>query len=100
MIVSPELISASNAPCASPLNSCDRKLGQVIMAVKKGTRQSARSPAAAPFRCGGGSGVRAEVAAERVRLLHQARARDDVHHFPVVFLVLHVLGRLASDDDH
>src|SRR6476620_6876552 len=32
MIVRPELISASSAPCASPLNNCERKLGQLIIA--------------------------------------------------------------------
>ena len=31
MMVSPELISASNAPSASPLNSCEMKFGQLIM---------------------------------------------------------------------
>ena len=33
MIVSPELISASSAPDASPLNNCETKLGQVIMRI-------------------------------------------------------------------
>src|ERR1043165_1471641 len=100
MIVSPELMSASSAPCASPLKSCERKLDQVSMAGHKATRQQAQSPAAAPMRCSCASGVGAEVAAERVGLLHQPRARHDLDHFPVVFLVLHVLGRLAADDDH
>ena len=31
MIVSPELISASSAPNAKPLKSCETKFGQVIM---------------------------------------------------------------------
>ncbi|MGY4181422.1 hypothetical protein ACVIHH_006713 [Bradyrhizobium sp. USDA 4518] len=31
MIVNPELISASSAPSASPLKSCETKFGQLIM---------------------------------------------------------------------
>src|SRR6185295_1312107 len=98
MIVSPELMSASSAPWARPLNSCERKLDQVSMAgtTKRGSRRLADCRAWSL----GSSGVRAEVAAEGVGLLHQASARDDLDHFPEVLLVLHVLGRLAPDDHH
>src|SRR5581483_8247926 len=44
-------------------------------------------------------GVVAKVAAERVGLLHQRSAWNDLNDFPEVFLVLHVLGLLAADDD-
>src|SRR6476659_3571305 len=113
MMVSPELISASNAPSASPLNTCEMKLGQLIMngnhsgSVKRQTRIIARprkngaagsqSPAAPRFMSG--SGGTAEIAAERVGLLHQAFARHDLDHVVVVFLALHVLLHLALDDD-
>src|SRR6185312_15867708 len=43
--------------------------------------------------------VVAEVAAERVGLLHQRSSRDDLNDLPEVFLVLHVLLRLAFDND-
>src|SRR5690348_11164797 len=47
----------------------------------------------------GCSGVIAELAAERVRLLHQRRPGENLEDLPEVLLVLHVLGRLALDDD-
>src|SRR4051794_28335947 len=100
MIVRPELMSASSAPWARPLNSCERKFDQVSMAINKGARKSAGPRAAAPGGLSYASGVRAEAAAEGVGLLHQPGARNDLDHLPVVFLVLHVLGRLALDDDH
>src|SRR6185312_17221985 len=45
------------------------------------------------------SSICAEVAAERVGLLHQAFAGDDLDHLVVVLLVLHVLLHLALHDD-
>src|SRR5205085_3946300 len=112
MMVSPELISASKAPSASPLNTCEMKLGQLIMngnhsgSVKRQTRLMpvrekkalrASTPAAPRFMSG--SGGIAQIAAERIRLLHQAFARHDLDHVVVVFLALHVLLQLALDDD-
>src|SRR4029077_3322936 len=46
------------------------------------------------------SGVVAEIAAERVGLLHQRGARHDFENLPEVLLALHLLGRLTLDDDH
>src|SRR6185503_9594510 len=89
MIVSPELMSASSAPSARPLKTCEKKLAQVNNC---GLLQSL-------FRRGR-SGVVAELAAERVRLLHHAGTRDDFDHVVVVLLALHVLLHLALDDDH
>src|SRR6185312_11381932 len=37
--------------------------------------------------------------AERIRLLHQPLTGDDFDDIPVVFLVLHVRGLLAANDD-
>src|SRR6185312_5310724 len=88
MIVSPELMSASSAPSARPLKTCEKKLAQVNNA---GTPQSLSQDR---------SGVVAELAAERVRLLHQAGARDDLDDVVVVLLALHVLLHLALHDDH
>ncbi len=45
------------------------------------------------------SSVFAEAAAERVRLLHQAFARNDLDDVVIVLLVLHVLFHLALGDD-
>src|SRR6478672_6953619 len=45
------------------------------------------------------SAIGAEIAAERIRLLHQRLARDDFENLPEVFLVLHRLRILAADDD-
>src|SRR4051794_20118438 len=114
MMVRPELISASSAPSASPLNTCEMKLGQLIMngnhsaSVKRQTRiycpfakkmapRATLRPAAPGFMFG--SGGIAEIAAERIRLLHQAFARHDLDHVVVVFLALHVLLQLAPDND-
>ena len=36
MMVSPELISASKAPSANPLNTCEMKFGQLIMKCNHG----------------------------------------------------------------
>ena len=47
----------------------------------------------------GVSGVIAKLAAEGVRLLHQRFARHNFEHLPEVLGVLHVLRRLAADDD-
>src|ERR1700733_5946367 len=44
-------------------------------------------------------GIVAELAAESVRLLHQARTGHDVYHLVEIFLALHVLVHLALDDD-
>src|ERR1041385_4350475 len=45
------------------------------------------------------SGVVAEIAAERVWLLHQRRAWQHVEDLPEVLLVFHVFRRLALDDE-
>src|SRR6185436_7128125 len=103
MIVSPELISASSAPCASPLNSCERKLGQLIIAgihpskrAGVGPRanahvkpRTAKAPSAVSSRLLQSLGIRTEVAAERVGCLHQRRPRDDLDDLVEVFSVLH-----------
>src|ERR1700761_4485186 len=47
----------------------------------------------------GPSDVVAEVAAERVRLLHQRATRHDFQDLPIVLTVLHVFRRLAANDD-
>ena len=61
--------------------------------------REAMDPPAARRRVASSSGVVAELAAEGVGLLHQRLARNDFEDLPVVLLVLHVLGRLALDDD-
>ena len=110
MIVSPDEISASKAPSTRPLKHCDTKFGPLIMArtdaprngarYRRRTRSNAESVRPAANRSSAsGSGVVAELAAERVRLLHQRLARHDFEDLPVVLLVLHVLRRLALDDD-
>src|SRR5690348_16995812 len=91
MMVRPEAISASSAPEASPLKSCEKKFGQVIIGLD--APAALRRPAPALSR------VVAEAAAEGVRLLHQRKAGDDFGHLPEVLRVLHLLGRLALDDD-
>src|SRR5690349_14958488 len=88
MIVSPELMSASSAPSARPLKTCEKKLAQVNNAGPYEFLSQRRS------------GVVAELAAERVRLLHQVVGRDDLDHLVVVLLALHILLHLAPDDDH
>src|SRR5215469_4484073 len=99
MIVRPDAMSASKAPSARPLNSWETKLPQVIM-------KCGREPAAAGrgrprrFLRLPGLGVVAEVAAERVGLLHERRAGDDLGDFPEVLLVAHLLRRLAAHDHH
>src|SRR5690348_13286289 len=87
MMVSPELMSASSAPSARPLKTCEKKLAQVNNA--RDSQSFSQSQ----------SGVVAELAAERVRLLHQAGARDDFHDVVVILLALHVLLHLALHDD-
>src|SRR5690348_10045875 len=47
-----------------------------------------------------GSGVAAETAAKCVALVHQPGAGNDLHSVVIVFLVLHILGCLALDDNH
>src|SRR6476646_10915094 len=89
MSVRPDEISASRAPSTSPLNSCDTKFGQLT--TNKLAHRSSSSPAA--------SGVFAEVAAERVGLLHQGLPRNDLKDLPEVLLVLHVARLLAPHDD-
>src|SRR5579862_7013814 len=99
MIVSPDEMSASNAPSTSPLKHCDMKLPQLttwpsaltrltfecilpVHARNSGNPGATSSisrvepwiPAQAEsndLRCRRSSGVCAELAAERVRLLHQ-----------------------------
>src|SRR5690349_16777482 len=88
MIVSPELMSASSAPSARPLKTCEKKLAQV---------NNADFPN--PFRRRR-SGVVAQFAAEGVGLLHQAGAGNHFDDVVVVFLALHVLLHLALDDEH
>src|SRR4026209_1413528 len=83
MMVSPEAMRASSAPSARPLKGWETNMGQVI--------------------AGGGvlrsCGV-AELAPERVRLLHERSARHHLGHLPEVLLVPHLLRRLAAHDDH
>src|SRR5215475_13934261 len=112
MMVRPELISASSAPSASPLNSWEMKFGQLIMKdvqnpefadrvarrrIKKDAAASLRLPAASKFSAC--SSVVAEIAAECVGFLHQALAGDDLDDLVIIFLVLHVLFHLALHDD-
>src|SRR5437868_14707193 len=103
MIVRPEAMSASSAPSARPLNSCELKLAQVITQRmssprKRGPRLSqTRIPAFAGTT--GRSGVIAEVAAEGVGLLHERPAGHDLGYFPKVLLVAHLLRCLAAHDD-
>src|SRR3954471_6383377 len=92
MMVRPEAISASSVPDASPLKSCEKKFGQVIM---RAAKRRPLSRATGAF-C---SGVIAEVAAELVGLLHERKPGNHFGHFPVVLRVLHLLRRLALDDD-
>src|SRR5690349_10832268 len=108
MMVKPELMSASNAPSASPLKSCETRLGQLIMMGDRGFRRmksrDTKKADAVGRRCLRrhevlGSGIVAEVTAEGVRLLHQAVAGDDIDDVVVIFLILHVLLHLAFDDD-
>src|SRR5690348_12177619 len=98
MIVSPELMSASSSPSARPLKSCETKLPQVIKGAP-GTKRASRSGPGCPF-FKTRSGVVAQLAAELVRLLHERRPRDDLHHRPEVLLVLHLGLLLALHDDH
>src|ERR1043165_4336714 len=103
MMVSPDEIRASRAPSTRPLKHCDMKLAQLII-VRQFRTRNREAPPQAVKTAGGttpriGSGVVAEVAAESVGFLHQRRTRHDLDHFPVVLVVLHVLGRLALDDD-
>src|SRR5215475_5561474 len=105
MMVRPDETNASKAPSTKPLKHCDMKLAQLIIgrgipdkptAMRR--RGQLRLPAARHVTSG--SGVVAEVTAERVRFLHQRGARHHLEDLPVVLLVLHVLGRLAPDEDH
>src|SRR5436305_14694078 len=98
MMVSPELIRASNAPSASPLNSCETKLAQLIIATAPQSTAAGDEPPAVPVPTR--SGVAAELAPEGVRLLHQRLAGDDFDDLPEVLLVLHVPRRLAAHDHH
>src|SRR5579872_3811508 len=110
MMVRPEAIKASKAPSAKPLNNCETKLAQVIMAASQPTKRTRRQAAAHRGAAGPEdgprrrrdllSGIGAEIATERVRLLHQSLARDDFEDLPVILLVLHVARLLAADDDH
>src|SRR4051794_11517054 len=110
MMVRPELISASRAPSASPLKSCETRLGQLIMRqsllwramvrVQKRVTPQDRSAVRGVTGVSEVSAVVAEMAAEGVRLLNQAFPRDDLDDVVPVFLVLHVLLLLALDDDH
>src|SRR5262249_48851717 len=111
MMVSPELISASSAPSASPLNSCETRLGQLIMKGARGpdcqsgvvrTRKSTPQEVDHSLRrhelvCT--SSIFAEAAAECVWLLHQALAGHDLDDVVIILLILHILFHLAFDDD-
>src|SRR5215831_12267735 len=88
MIVSPELMRASSAPSTRPLNICETRLAQFTTAGSRG-RYLWRA-----------SRVAAEIAAEGVGLLHQPLARNDFDDVVEIFLVLHLGGLLAADDDH
>src|SRR5579864_5964250 len=104
MIVSPELMSASSAPSASPLKSCETKFGQLIMTSIHGRRPSDTNKAVGSVLCPRhsvttNSGVVAEMAAEGIRFLHQAFAGHDFDDVVIIFLVFHVLFHLAPDDD-
>ncbi len=50
MMVSPDAISARSAPEASPLNSCETKLGQVIICAGREAGGGAAAAAAGPPR--------------------------------------------------
>src|SRR5487761_1838225 len=111
MMVSPALISASSAPSASPLKSCETKFDQVITGrlpgpegrrgqpagqeATAGQPSRASRPAAAPS-----SGGLAELTSEGVRLLHQRQPRVHFEDFPEILLVLHVARLLSSNDGH
>src|SRR5579864_9035103 len=122
MIVSPELISASSAPSARPLNSCETKLGQVSMAWggigdaagwgSDGAPAALSTSLPAPdlhyvsgARSGTGqrrrpaSGIIAEVATERIGRLHQRGAWHDLGDLPEILLVAHLARLLAANDD-
>src|SRR5689334_16349218 len=88
MIVRPEEISARRAPSTSPLNACETKLAQFT------PKPRARTPT-----LDARSAVLAELAAERVRLLHQVVGRDDLDDLVVVLLALHVLLLHAAHDN-
>src|SRR3954468_8358588 len=105
MMVRPDAMSASSAPSARPLNSCEPKLAQVITRKMPSPRRRGRGShwkKWAPAFAGttSASGVVAQVAAEGVGLLHERRAGDDLGHLPEVLLVAHGLRRLAAHDDH
>src|ERR1051325_9413678 len=92
MMVRPDAMSASSAPSARPLNSCEPKLAQVITPKPSSPRR--RGPRFSLLR------VFPQLAAERVGLLHERRAGHDLGHLPEVLLVAHGLRRLAAHDDH
>src|SRR5690349_6852007 len=103
MMVRPELISASSAPRARPLNSCETKLPQVITpppGTKRAFRPAGRNALSSRARQTLISRVLAGLAAEGVGLLHKRSAREDFEDFPEVFLVPHVLLSLTAHDDH
>src|SRR5579862_3199988 len=100
MMVRPDAMSASSAPSARPLNSCDPKLAQVITDVSQTTAPRAVAAARGAGSCNCNSGVIAQIAAERVRFLHERPAGDDLCHLPEVLLVAHRARRLAAHDDH
>src|SRR5690242_3884325 len=110
----PQLITIPFRAC--PLSSCltsrpastlfsSRHIARVTTGTGNGWGlQPFRRPAVTPSPPGGRaasftSGIVAQVAAERIRLLHQRLTRNDLENFPEIFLVLHILWRLASDND-
>src|SRR5215472_12313399 len=98
MIVRPELISASSAPRARPLKNCDPNWDQE-MDMKKSAPRTVQGPRRRLLWRQMLSIV-TQVAAKRIRLLHERRAGHDLEHVPEVFLVLHVGRLLALHDDH
>src|SRR5437660_4804325 len=96
-MVRPELMSASSAPSARPLKSCETKLPQVIM-MRTQPRAAQRRPRSPPPDVV--LGIVAELTSECIGLLHERRSGDDLHDRPEVFLVLHLGLFLALHDDH
>src|SRR5262245_26350363 len=100
-MVRPDEISASRAPSTRPLKHCDTKLAQLIIGHPASNGEAAPQAVGPPAarRLTSGSGVVAEIAAERVRLLHQRGARHDFEDLPEVLFVLHGARLLAAHDD-
>jgi hypothetical protein len=76
------------------------KSGQFAARLRTSKRRGQGTQPAHGAKAPARSGVGAEIAAERVRLLHQPGTRHDLDNVVVVLLILHILRRLAPDDDH